>query len=1114
VEFEVKPIGRLRPLEARLIEAVERGQAFVPEPKERLDPAPIRARVFRAMFLGMKLRLGPLERRAVAVTRFGLRIHWPGTVCDPKSLLPIEGDLDLRDIAPAESLFLPPLVVMGCLFDGQMELSGAHIQSLYLENCRFSSLNAEGTRFAGSVRICRCGPPDPTGTEHFGATEFMGWTLGPSLDSDPPRPEVAFCAVTSAFGAVEKPAVADPFPDEAPAKACCEIFLRASSIGAGLKIEQCSLRAHRLRPATPTRSMRGVSALELSHAHVRDRVELVRSTFVGGARFVSADIGDDVWIWGGTFLALANRHALDFQFARIAGQLGVKGENAGAEDKAKKGRANAFFPVVVVGQFAAVGMSAGEVWISGGFFHGHDSDQHGSAPTLNFSKADIQRTFKLGLYHPHYMDLENRRGDRVYVHGELCLIAANVGKNLEIHGVQAGNVAKELGLGIEYNPFFACDSEVRALFKIGAEAVKVDRRVSFSHSKFHAGTDRRPDPEEWGQASPSSAATSAIDLFKATIGTGIKIRSDCACDGAVRLNSSLIGREAIIGCRIINAPPVHKGQDRGLIPWLLDMRESRVNGNLKIGRRSSEGDAVTIAGGITLESAKVHGSTAIRKLTLDLSTFAAVDGSKDSADARERTALNLRDFQCGSEFEVHRLRWILPPLNAAERRVLTETGQHKSWRLPMRNREYFNVQKASYAAIDLRGFRCGLLSDAYGDGWGLTYRLRLYLASFHAQEVESGSDEHIDSRLRWLNFQNRMQRVSEGEAANEPDRPDAMSSDGPAISSPRKFLARLVKEWRGLWERYHCSRGDDFVRHAYDVFALANSRAGEERATEEILVERKNIQATLRLFRVTRRAWDWQTTPYRLAWAALIIGGTHLASWGFEWRLREASFVILYGVAITVLLWPIGLGALQLISRYGFRYGFSPDRALLVLAACILAGTGAVHYGRFGGLPTIEDWTPYISGESGHLDADVAIVLDVPYAPAQGSSLAQITNANGKLIWLEPSGESEPKGGGSTRLATKLAYAEPSPCNLDVSSLLYAADVFIPVLDLDQENRCSIRHDDAKSGHNYTGWRIAKALYELLGWIVTSLVILVLSGVLRRDLERRISAEGPGEAGE
>jgi hypothetical protein len=1105
-------IGRLEPLEARLLEAVESGRPLVPTAAELARPARISAEFIRAMLLGTPLRIGsrPWHRRPAAPTRYGTRIHWPGTRSDKASLLLIKGDLDLRDIAPGEGGFLPPLEIQGCRFDGIIELSGAHIQSLCMADCRFASLKAEGSRFAGSVRIRNCGPPDPSRTVDFGAADFIGWTGGDDFeahcfDINCPDGGVAYAEfpVRSAEGSENRPAPA-PFPEITDSKACCEISLRAAAIGAGLEIEKCSLRARRISPATQTRSMRDVSALELSHAHIRDRVELVRSTFVGGARFVSAEIGDDVWIFGGKFLGHSHRYALDFQFARIAGQLGVKGDNAGAQEG--EGRDNAFFPVVVIGQFSAIGMSAGEVWIAGGFFHGQDNDEQGAAPTLNFSKADIKRTFKLGLYHPHYMAQEARRGDRVYLHGELCLIATNIGKNMEIHGVRAGDVWAEIGLGAEYGAFFAGGYCAHRLFKLGAAALKVDRRLNITHAKLYAGTDHVPGTPAHELSSTSWSATSAIDLFKASIGTGVKITSDCGCDGAVRLNSCVIGREAIIGCRIINAPPAHKGQERGVIPWLLDMRESVVQGHLKIGRRTSYGDAVVIAGGITLESAKVQGNAALRRLTLNLSGFPATEGG-DPLDDRERTALNLRDFVCGSEFEVHRLRWVLPALSPAEQEALASPQRPRRWWHSQKN-AFFDIEKSGFATLDLRGFRCGLLNDDFGDGWGLTYRLRLRLASIRVEEVEAGSDDRIEARLRWLNFQNRKQRVIEAELPTEAA--EAGSSPLPA----EKRAQPWYREWVGLWERYHCSRGDDFVRHAYDVFAQATGRAGEERAAEEITVERKNIQATLRFSRAWANAWNRGTLLWRGAAAIFAVAAfVGLSSLG-ELGVRASSIFGLAAFVFVLLAWPAFLAILQLIARYGFRYGFSPDRAGLVLAVCIALGAVGVHYARYGGWTSIHDWEQQTAHGTKHLDSDIVLVLEVPYAPVLGQAASVASGPGGGLMSLEPSGEPQMERGGGTRYETKLAFAQPSPCNLDVSSVLYAADVFIPVLDLDQENRCSIRHADPESGREYTGWRIAKAFYELLGWIVTSLVILVLSGVLRRDLDRGTSAETPGGVGE
>jgi hypothetical protein len=65
------------------------------------------------------------------------------------------------------------------------------------------------------------------------------------------------------------------------------------------------------------------------------------------------------------------------------------------------------------------------------------------------------------------------------------------------------------------------------------------------------------------------------------------------------------------------------------------------------------------------------------------------------------------------------------------------------------------------------------------------------------------------------------------------------------------------------------------------------------------------------------------------------------------------------------------------------------------------------------------------------------------------------------------------------------------PCGDAVNPWLYAIDVFVPLIDLRQESKCEPSSDADV-------WRILKAGYALLGWIVTSLAILTFSGVLQR----------------
>ncbi len=69
-------------------------------------------------------------------------------------------------------------------------------------------------------------------------------------------------------------------------------------------------------------------------------------------------------------------------------------------------------------------------------------------------------------------------------------------------------------------------------------------------------------------------------------------------------------------------------------------------------------------------------------------------------------------------------------------------------------------------------------------------------------------------------------------------------------------------------------------------------------------------------------------------------------------------------------------------------------------------------------------------------------------------------------------------------------------CGDEVDSFWYALDVFIPLLDLKQEDKCSITTRDDE-----IVWRVLSNLFEILGAIVTPIMLLSVSGLLRRYIE-------------
>ncbi|MEL6725792.1 MAG: hypothetical protein AAFP24_12295, partial [Pseudomonadota bacterium] len=132
------------------------------------------------------------------------------------------------------------------------------------------------------------------------------------------------------------------------------------------------------------------------------------------------------------------------------------------------------------------------------------------------------------------------------------------------------------------------------------------------------------------------------------------------------------------------------------------------------------------------------------------------------------------------------------------------------------------------------------------------------------------------------------------------------------------------------------------------------------------------------------------------------------------------------------------------------------------------------------------------------------------------------------------------EGGASTLKATNI------PCGSTIDHGLYALDMFIPLIEIDQDNRCMIRPFDStmsKDGmrapdlpyseiwrpsadqiealscdplrQNFcrlwkpariilshpTTWRVAQAIYVLLGWLIVSMSILTISAFVSRQAE-------------
>lgn len=141
-----------------------------------------------------------------------------------------------------------------------------------------------------------------------------------------------------------------------------------------------------------------------------------------------------------------------------------------------------------------------------------------------------------------------------------------------------------------------------------------------------------------------------------------------------------------------------------------------------------------------------------------------------------------------------------------------------------------------------------------------------------------------------------------------------------------------------------------------------------------------------------------------------------------------------------------------------FLFGLSPPRALGTFLLCWLLGA-----------------------------ASVLMALHLP--PPESPVLVVEVDATAAVGGIEPSGS-------VGRIATPRGLAEPVACGEQIEPALYALDVFLPLVDLEQERRCSV-----DVGVEADVWRWLEAAYRLLGWIVTSLMVASWTGVFRRHFE-------------
>lgn len=173
-----------------------------------------------------------------------------------------------------------------------------------------------------------------------------------------------------------------------------------------------------------------------------------------------------------------------------------------------------------------------------------------------------------------------------------------------------------------------------------------------------------------------------------------------------------------------------------------------------------------------------------------------------------------------------------------------------------------------------------------------------------------------------------------------------------------------------------------------------------------------------------------------------------------------------------------------IIDRF-FGYGIFWGPVFLTFLLCWVAGWLAVDLANYGHLR----WPPVGSHGAPVMSF---ITLPRPVLVVDATSVNTLALTDDMEQTLNAS-----TAAGSVTSSPDGRLVKEIRCGDQIEPALYALDVFVPLLDLKQESKCTISAE-----HDEWPWRVLKSVYAILGWIVTSALILTVSGIVRRQVER------------
>ncbi len=398
-------------------------------------------------------------------------------------------------------------------------------------------------------------------------------------------------------------------------------------------------------------------------------------------------------------------------------------------------------------------------------------------------------------------------------------------------------------------------------------------------------------------------------------------------------------------------------------------------------------------------------------------------------------------------------------------------------------------RKDDVFALDLSAARVGALHDDLGRALGPHVNLNLPVFNFeildidrpgtaasHGEAAKDGKIEdqfkavsgkalaadlsHVDLRLKWLDRNKigdeAVSRYVKAGSTNQFDaypyervadcyRKSGRSDDALAILRAKSSIVsdHWQRDWRRKWREFLFGGRSTFTQMlgVLTAFAalVAYSFPSQQRAGADDAVF----------------ALDAFGSPSTMAAAGSTV-----------------ALLVIFGIA---LYW--GPWILRKLFGICFGYGLGMGRALATVVACILAGWVAVEAANRGALRTPE--VPLLGIPEAKLWDFAAMPQALVLSQTPVLTMVR-TSENG----IEPRAVA----------ASADAPGDEIACGNQINGFIYALDVFLPLVDLQQEAQCQPTQQAWG-----VGWRWGKAAYALLGWVVISLSIVMMTGFLRRQ---------------